>query len=133
MSVPVIKAICRRIEQRMGSGKNAALAANVSGGLWSQYCSDEHPTITIPVHRLLEIAAGDERKAIASLFSDDDGASGLDLLDEASDLTEGAAELQGMVRRAVSDGKVTPLELRRIREKALDVRGEVEDVLQVAS
>lgn len=130
MSVPVIKAICRRIEARMGSGKNAALAAGVSGGLWSQYVSDEHPTITIPVHRLLEIAAGDERKAIASLFSGEDAEECADLMKEASELTEGAAELQALVRRAVADGKVTPLERRRIREKTLAVLSDADDVLQ---
>lgn len=129
MSVPVIKAICRRIEARMGGGKHAALAAGVSGGLWSQYCSDEYPTITVPVHRLLEIASGDERKAIASLFSGEDAEECADLLNEASELTEGAAELQALVRKAVADGKVTPLERRRIREKALSVRGEADDVL----
>lgn len=129
MSVPVIKAICRGIEERMGSGKRAALAAGVSGGLWSQYCSDEHPTITIPVHRLLVVANAEERRSIASLFSGDDAQECADLLDEASELTEGAAELQALVRRAVSDGKVTPLERRRIREKALSVRGDAEDVL----
>lgn len=130
MSVPVIKAICRRIEARMGSGKNAALAAGVSGGLWSQYVSDEHPTITIPVHRLLEIAAGDERAAIASMFTGEDQAEIADLLTEASQVTEGAAELQGMVRLAASDGKLTQNERRRIRQKALQVRGEADDVLR---
>lgn len=130
MSVPVIKTICRRIEARMGGGKNAALAAGVSGGLWSQYCSEEHPTITIPVHRLLEIAAGDERKAIASLFTGEDEEHAADLLTEASEVTEGAAELQGIVRLAAADGKITPLERRRIREKALQVRADAEDVLR---
>lgn len=132
MSAHVIKAICRRIEARMGGGKNAALAAGVSGGLWSQYCSGDHPTITIPVHRLLEIAEGDERRAVASLFSDDDAATAADLLNEASELTESAAELQKLVREAVADGKVTPLESRRIREKALAVRAEADDVLMGA-
>ena len=133
MSVAVIKAICRRIETRMGGNRNAALAAGISGGLWSQYCSDEHPTITIPVHRLLEIAAGDERKAVASLFTGDDAEGSADLLEEASELTEGAAELQGLIRRAVADGSVTRLERRRIREKALAVRAEAEDVIEAAS
>lgn len=116
----------------MGGNRNAALAAGISGGLWSQYCSDEHPTITIPVHRLLEIAAGDERKAIASLFTGQPEADAHDLMEEAADLTEGAAELQGLVRRAIADGTVTPLERRRIREKALAVRAEVEDVIGAA-
>lgn len=132
MSVPVIKAICRRIEARMGGGKNAALAAGVSGALWSQYCSGEHPTVTIPVHRLLEIAEGDERRAVASLFSDDGAEEAADLLNEAGEMVEGAAELHGLVRKAIADGKVTPLERRRIREKALSVRAEVDDVLMGA-
>lgn len=130
MSVPVIKAICRRIEARMGGGKFAALAAGVSGALWSQYCSGDHPTITIPVHRLLEIAEGDERAAIAALFMGEDAQTCADLMGEAAELTEGAAELQKLVREAVADGKVTPLEGRRIREKALQVRSDAEDVLQ---
>ncbi|MGV3580019.1 hypothetical protein [Brevundimonas sp.] len=129
MSVPVIKAITRRIEARMGSGKNAALAAGVSGGLWSQYASDEHPTITIPVHRLLEIAAGDERKALASLFAGEDASEIADLMTEASEVTEGAAALQGMIRLAAADGTITPNERRRIREKALQVRADADDVL----
>ncbi|RZJ46269.1 MAG: hypothetical protein EON87_05240 [Brevundimonas sp.] len=130
MSSPVIKAICRRIESRMGGGKNAALAAGVSGGLWSQYCSDEHPTITIPTHRLLEIAAGDERRAIASLFTDEEQELVNDLVSEASEVTEGAAELQGIVRLAAADGKLTLNERRRIREKALQVRSDADDVLK---
>lgn len=132
MSVPVIKAICRRIEARMGGGKNAALAAGVSGGLWSQYCSGDHPTITIPVHRLLEIAEGDERRAIASLFTEEGEVEVADLLNEAGEAVEGAAELQKLVRLAAADGVVTPLERRRIREKALQVRSEVDDVLMGA-
>lgn len=130
MSVPVIKAICRRIEARMGSGKNAALAAGVSGGLWSQYCSDEYPTITIPVHRLLDIAAGDERSALASLFTGDDQSEINDLLTEGCELAEGGVELQGMIRLAAADGKLTPNERRKIREKALQVRADADDVLQ---
>lgn len=132
MSVPVIKAICRRIEARMGGGKNAALAAGVSGGLWSQYCSGEHPTITIPVHRLLEIAEGDERRAVASLFTDEGAEEAADLRHEASEAVEGAAELHKLVRLATQDGAVTPLERRRIREKALEVRSDVDDVLMGA-
>lgn len=132
MSVPVIKAICRRIEARMGGGKNAALAAGVSGALWSQYCSGEHPTVTIPVHRLLEIAEGDERRAVAALFSDEGEGQAADLLTEAGEAVESAADLHKMVRLAAADGKVTPLERRRIREQALAVRAEVDDVLMGA-
>lgn len=133
MSVPVIKAICRRIEARMGGGRNAALAAGISGGLWSQYCSDEHPTITIPAHRLLMIAAGDERRAIASLFVDEVEPVCEDLVAEASEVTEGAAALQATVRRASADGVITPRERRDIRDRALAVRAEVDDVLKGAA
>jgi len=133
MSVPVIKAICRRIESRMGGGRNAALAAGISGGLWSQYCSDEHPTITIPTHRLLDIAAGDERRAIASLFDGGDCESCDDLLTEASEVTEGAAELQAMVRRAAADGVITPRERKQIRAKALAVVADADDVVRGAA
>jgi hypothetical protein len=135
MSVPVIKAICRRIEARMGGGRNAALAAGISGGLWSQYCSDEHPTITIPVHRLLEIASGDERRAIAALFAGDEAEAcdGSALLNEGGEAVEVAAELHGLIRRANADGVITPRERREIRAKALEARAEVDDVLKGAA
>lgn len=129
MYAPVIKTICRRIERRLGGGKIAAVAAGVSPGLWSQYCSDDHPTISIPTHRLLEIASGDERKAIASLFASDDQEAVDDLLTETMEVTEGAAALQGIVRLAAADGKITPSERRRIREAAAQVRADAEDVL----
>jgi hypothetical protein len=132
MSAHVIKAICRRIERRMGGGRHAALAAGVSGGLWSQYCSEEHPTITIPVHRLLDIAAGDERRAVAALFGGDDGRACEDILTEASEVTEAAAALQAAVRRAVADGRMSPRERREIRDQALALAGEVDDVLKGA-
>lgn len=129
MSVPVIKAICRRIEARMGGGKNAALAAGVSGGLWSQYCSGEHPTITIPVHRLLEIAEGDERAAIASLFACEAAQARADLLTDTMEATEAAARVMGTVRLATADGEITENEKRRIRAEALEARAQIEDVI----
>lgn len=129
MSVPVIKAICRRIEARMGGGKNAALAAGVSGGLWSQYCSGEHPTITIPVHRLLEIAEGDERAAIASLFTGEAAQARADLLTDTMEATEAAARVMGTVRLATADGEITENEKRRIRAEALEARAQIEDVI----
>lgn len=132
MSVPVIKAICRRIEARMGGGKLAALAAGVSGGLWSQYCSGEHPTITIPVHRLLEIAEGDERSAVVSLFTGDQGQAATDLLTESMEATEAAARVMSTVRLAAADGVITETEKRRIREQALEARAQIDDVLQGA-
>lgn len=130
MGVPVIKAICRRIEARMGGGKNAALAAGVSGGLWSQYCSGEHPTITIPVHRLLEIAEGDERRAIASLFSGDEAQVAADLMGETMEATEAVARVQSMVRLAAKDGVITENEARPIRAAALEARAQIDDVIQ---
>lgn len=130
MSVPVIKAICRRIEARMGGGKNAALAAGVSGALWSQYCSGEHPTVTIPVHRLLEIAEGDERRAVAALFSGDDDQVTRDLIGETMEASEAMLRVQGTVRLAAKDGKITETEKRRIRAEALEARAQLDDVIQ---
>lgn len=131
MSVPVIKAICRRIEARMGSGKNAALAAGVSAPVWSTYCSEEHPTITIPIGRLLDIASGDERAAVASLFTCDDQDAPACLRTEAEEATEAAAELQRAIREAKASGKpISELDRRRITKLALSARAEIEDVLQ---
>lgn len=130
MSVPVIKAICRRIETRMGGGRNAALAAGVSGALWSQYCSGEHPTITIPIHRLLEIAEGDERRAIASLFTGEDEQVTRDLIGETMEASEAMLRVQGTVRLAAADGQITEAEKRRIRAEALEARAQLDDVIQ---
>lgn len=130
MSVPVIKAICRRIEARMGGGKFAALAAGVSGALWSQYCSGDHPTITIPVHRLLEIAEGDERRAIASLFTGEEDQVTRDLMGETMEASEAMLRVQGTVRLAAADGKITEAEKRRIRAEALEARAQLDDVIQ---
>lgn len=130
MSVPVIKAICRRIEARMGGGKNAALAAGISGALWSQYCSGEHPTVTIPIHRLLVIAEGDERSAIASLFTTDAAQAAANLMSEAMEATEAVVKVQSMVRLATLDGEVTENEARPLRLAVLDGQKQLDDVLR---
>lgn len=131
MSVPVIKAICRRIEDRMGSGAKAAAAAGVSGGLWSQYANDDHPTITIPVHRLLALVNDDEASAMITLFRRDRAPAPTCLMTEVSETTEASADLQREAREALADGDLSELEKRRLRQRALNVKEEANDVLKI--
>ena len=131
MSVPVIKALCRRIEQRLGNGRLAAAAAGVSAGVWSGYCSDDHADITIPLHRLMTIASAQERAAFADLLRGGEGRQLSDLLTEAAETVEEAAELQALVREAIRDGALSPNEKKRIRAKALGVKAQAEDVIRV--
>lgn len=131
MSVPVIKAITRRIRMRYGSSELAAQAAGLSNkGAWSLYESPDHPETTIPIHRLLIVAEGDERRAIAALFTDEPVALSADLNTEASETIESAAELGKMVRLAAVDGVVTETEARPIRAKALETIAQAGDVLK---
>lgn len=103
----LVKALCRRIEERYGSGKAAAFAANVSAGVWSQYCSDDHPDITISFGRIRQVANASERAAFAALLLDgDEGPPGA-LATEVAEATEAAALLQGEARRAGEN--ITPL------------------------
>jgi hypothetical protein len=128
----VIKSICRRIEDRFGSGKAAAMAAGVSAGVWSNYCSDEpqHVDTTIPFHRVFFVANASERAQLAALLVGDGGPAPADILTEAAETTEAAADLQHAVRTAEQDGKLTRLETRVIRAKALAVQAEAGDVIR---
>lgn len=133
MSALVVKAICRRIEARYGSNRNAALAAGVSGGVWSNYCSDDQPDTTIPFHRLLLVADTAEKAAFMALLQGEAGPPPAALMTEAAETTEKSAEMQGAVRAAIADGKVTNLEARRIRDLALQVQADAGDVIAAVS
>lgn len=126
----VIKSICKRIEDRMGSGKAAALAAGVSAGVWSNYCSDEpqHADTTIPFHRVFFVANASERAALAALLVGDDTPPTADLLTEASEATEASAVLQRQVREAGPN--ITPLKARQLRQSGAVALVEVMDAIR---
>lgn len=131
MSIPVIKALTKRIRLRMGSTENAATAAGVSPGVWSGYENADKPETTIPIGRLVGMAlTSDERRCIAALFKDDADASAADLTTEAGETIETAAELHKLVRLAAVDGVVTEAEARPIRAKALETIAQAGDVLK---
>lgn len=130
MSVPVIKALCRRIEARLGGGKYAALAANVTPGVWSNYVSDEHPDTTIPFHRLLVVADAQEKAAFAELLTGEDAGAIESLLTESLEASEATVELQRAVREATADGDLTEAERRRLLPLAMKARAEVDDVIR---
>lgn len=133
MSIPVIKAITHRIRIRMGSTENAALAAGVSKSVWSDYENPDKPETSIPFHRLIAVANGDERRAFAALLTGVDARTALDAVDEACEATEAAVALQGAVRLAAKDGEICERDRRDIRDRALAVRSEVDDVLRAVS
>ncbi len=131
MSVPVIKAITKRIRLRYGSTEAAATAAGVSPGVWSGYENADRPETTIPFGRLVDMSLTlDERRAIISLFSVDAEADVQDIVDEAAEATEAAARVQGLVRLAAKDGVITEAEARPIRQAALEAKAQMNDVLQ---
>lgn len=133
MSVPVIKAITRKIRERMGGAENAAIAAGLSNkGKWSLYESDNHPETTLPLHRFIQVANAAEKAAIIRLLQTDDDGAPVSLTTEAAETTEAAADLQRTVREAEADGVVTPLERQQIRGKALRVQAEAGHVLNGA-
>lgn len=131
MNSLVIKALCRRIEARYGSNRATAIAADVSPGVWSNYCSDEHPETTIPFHRLLLVANAAERKAFAGLLMTDEAAAAADLLTEACEVGEAGIDLQRVAREVAADGVVSLSERRRVRERALEVKAQADDVLRI--
>lgn len=132
MSVPVIKALTLRIRKRIGTNAETAIAADVSGGQWSNYEAENCPTTTIPVHRFLMVANDAEKQALIDLIrvSMEGGDKPKCAQTEASETTEEAAELQRAVRAAMSDGKLTPLERKSITEQALTVKASADDVIQ---
>lgn len=130
MTIAVIKAITKRIRLRYGSTEAAATAAGVSPGVWSGYENADKPDTTIPLGRLLDMSlSAGERRAIAGLFTDADDKTASNLMDEASEATEAAARVQGMVRLATRDGQITEAEARPIRAAALEARAQMDDVL----
>lgn len=131
MTIPVIKALTKRIRLRMGSTENAAAAANVSPGVWSGYENADKPETTIPLGRLVGMSlTSDERRAFAGLFRDDADEVAADLNTEAGETIETAAELHKLVRLATVDGAVTEAEARPIRAKALETIAQAGDVLK---
>lgn len=133
MSTPVIKAITKRIRLRLGSSENAALAAGVCKSVWSDYENADKPESSIPFHRLLAVANSEERKAFATLLMDGEGAMAMDVVMEALEATETVVDLQGIVRRAAKDGNICERDKRTIRDKALEARAQVDDVLTAVS
>lgn len=131
MSIPVIKAITKRIRLRYGSTEAAATAAGVSPGVWSGYENADKPETTIPLGRLSDMSlTSDERRAIMGLFATADDTAIQDIMDEAAEATEAAARVQGMVRLAAKDGVITEAEARPIRQAALEAKEQMNDVLQ---
>lgn len=134
MSIPVIKALTKRIRIRIGSNEAAARSAGVSPGVWSHYESADHPDTSIPIHRLcLMPLTAAERREINDLFSEPEDVAIECLITEASEATEAAATLQGMIRLATRNGQITEAEARKIRDAALRVKEEVNDVLKGVS
>lgn len=132
MSIPVIKAITKRIRVRYGSTEAAALAAGVAPSVWSGYENADKPETTIPLGRLVEMSLNaDERRALAGLFAaEDDEASG-DIRDEAAEAVEAVVGVQRMVRLAAKDGQViTEQAARPIRAAVLEAKAELNDVLE---
>jgi len=109
MSIPVIKAITKRIRLRYGSTEAAATAAGVSPGVWSGYENADKPETTIPLGRLVDMSL---------------------TADEAAEATEAAARVQSMVRLAARDGQITEAEARPIRQAALEAKAQMHDVLK---
>ncbi len=131
MSIAVIKALTKRIRLRIGSNEEAARAAGVSPGVWSHYESADKPETTIPLGRLVQMSlTASERKEIIDLFTEAEDHSVECLMDEASEATEATAALQGLVRLATKDGRVTETEARRIRDAALAAKSQINDVLK---
>ena len=130
MSTQLIKTLTKRIRIRIGSNEAAARSAGVSPGVWSHYESADHPDTSIPLHRLAAMPlTAAERREIIDLFSEPEDMAVVDLMTEASEATEAAASLQGMIRLASKDGKITEAEARRIRDAALQAKAEINDVL----
>ena len=130
MNTAVIKALTKRIRLRIGSNEEAARAAGVSPGVWSHYESADKPETTIPLGRLHQMSLTDaERKEIIDLFTEADDHAVESLMDEASEATEATAALQGLVRLATKDGRVTETEARRIRDAAMTAKAQINDVL----
>lgn len=131
MSTAVIKALTKRIRLRIGSNEEAARAAGVSPGVWSHYESADKPETTIPLGRLAQMSlTASERKEIIDLFTEAEDHAVECLMDEASEATEATAALQGLVRLATRDGRVTETEARRIRDAALAAKSQINDVLK---
>lgn len=131
MSIAVIKALTKRIRIRMGSTEAAARAADVSPGVWSGYENADKPETTIPIGRLLSLAlTAAERREIVALFTEADDHAVADLVDEAGEATEAAANVQSMVRLAAKDGQITESEARLIRAAALEAKAQMDDVLK---
>ncbi len=131
MSIPVIKAITKRIRLRYGSTEAAATAAGVSPGVWSGYENADKPETTIPLGRLVDMSlTADERRAVVALFASPDEGAVEDILDEAAEATEAAARVQSMVRLAARDGQITEAEARPIRQAALEAKAQMHDVLK---
>lgn len=127
-----IKAICRRIEDRYGSGKLAAIAADVSPGVWSTYCSDNHPDTTIPFHRVPMVANEREKQALAAvLLSGGHDEPLKDLRTESCEATEAAAEAQAAAREYAENP--TPHRGRHARDKAARALVETIDVVRAAA
>lgn len=134
MSVAVIKAITRQIRLRLGSSENAAIACGLCNkGAWSLYESDNHPETTLPLHRFLMVANGDERAAVIRLLTGEDEAAPACMNAAAGETTEASADLQRVVREASADCKITPFEAAVIRAGVLRVQAEASDVLRGAS
>lgn len=132
MSVPVIKALTLRIRKRIGTNAETAIAADVSGGQWSNYEAENCPTTTIPVHRFIAVSNDAEKQALIDLLQVSMAGDGAPECanTEAGETTEAAADLQRTVRAAVADGNLTPLERKSITEQALAVKLNADDVIR---
>lgn len=132
MKVAVVKALCRRIEDRYGSNRFAAIAAGVSPSVWSDYCNDDKPTCTIPFGRLLMVANAEERVAFAELLTEATDCPPGDLACAAIEAAEGGVGLNRTVRLAVADGTITPREAREIVREGVAEKARLDRVIRLA-
>ena len=132
MSIPRIKALTKRMRQRIGSTEDAARQAGLKNkGAWSLYESAERPRTSLPLHCFLAVANAAERAELIDLLLAEDEAEETCLLTASSEATEAAAGLQREVREALADGPLTEAERRKLRLSALGVKAEADDVLSI--
>lgn len=132
MSVPRIKALTKRIRHRIGSSEEAARRAGLKNkGAWSLYESEDYPGTTLPIHRFLIVANSSERAELIDMLMAEDDEVPECLTTEVSETTEAAADLQREAREAQARGPLSPLAKQRLRQGALRVKEEADDVLQI--
>lgn len=129
MNARRLKLLTRELIEACGGLTEATAACRYAAPQLSRCQTVDTPDfLALDVVAALEAYCGQPIVSRALFEEQPAQASPANLIDEASEVTETAAALQGQIRLAAKDGVITPRERQQLRAGLHALKGEIRDV-----